>query len=49
MEKILLQNQILIMESNLKIMESQNNFNVDFKKQLKEQIMFSKTYLKNLA
>lgn len=48
MEKLLLQNQILIMESNLKILEL-NNFNAEFKKQLKEQIMFSKTYLRNLV
>lgn len=48
MEKVLLQNQILIMESNLKLMENQNNFNQDFKKQLKEQIIYSKALLKGL-
>jgi hypothetical protein len=49
MEKILLENQILIMESNLMIMNSQNNFYDDFKKKLEEQILFSKQYLKILV
>ena len=49
MEKILLENQILIMESNLMIMNSQNNFYDDFKKKLEKQILFSKQYLKSLV
>lgn len=47
MEKILLQNQILIMESNLALM-NRNVFDEDLKKQLKEQITLSKEYFKNL-
>ena len=49
MEKILLQNQILIMESNLMIMINQTNLYKNFKTQLEEQIILSKAYLKNLV
>jgi hypothetical protein len=48
MEKLLLQNQILIMESNLAIMNL-NNFNGGLKENLKKQIVFSKEYLKKLS
>jgi hypothetical protein len=48
METILLQNQILIMESNLTILEL-NSFDKELKEKLKEQIMFSKQYLKNIV
>lgn len=48
MEKILLENQILIMKSNLAIL-SLNNFDRELKFKLQKQIMFSEAYLKNLV